>query len=119
MALKIRLRQQGRKNRAFYRVVVTDSRYPRDGRYVEVLGWYNPIESELEKMLSLKPERIEHWLGVGAQLTERVEALIAKGAPDVITAHHKKELDQRAKEADKRKARSAAVRAQVKTQVKA
>ena len=46
MALKIRLRQQGRKNRPFYRLVLTDSRTPRDGKYVEALGWYNPIEKD-------------------------------------------------------------------------
>ncbi len=45
MALKIRLRQQGRNNRPFYRLVVTDVRSPRDGKYVEMLGWYNPFES--------------------------------------------------------------------------
>ena len=46
MALKIRLRQQGRNNRPFYRLVVTDARSPRDGKYVEALGWYNPFEAE-------------------------------------------------------------------------
>ena len=50
MALKIRLRQQGRKNRPFYRMVVTDVRAPRDGKYCEALGWYNPFETELDKL---------------------------------------------------------------------
>ena len=54
MALKIRLRQHGRSKRPFYRVIVTDSRNPRDGRYVECVGWYNPLEAEAEKNLSLK-----------------------------------------------------------------
>lgn len=118
MALKIRLRQQGRKNRAFYRMVVTDSRNRRDGRYVEVLGWYNPIESELDKMLNLKPDRIVHWLSVGAQLTERAEALIARGAPDVIIAQNNREIAHKTKEAQKTRARRVA-KAEVKTQAKA
>lgn len=108
MALKIRLRQQGRKNRAFYRLVVADARCPRDGKYVEALGWYNPIEAELDKMLQLNAERIQHWLGLGAQLTERAESLIAKVAPTVIREHTEKQLAHRAKVADQRKARKAA-----------
>ena len=51
MALKIRLRQQGRAKRAFYRLVVTDSRAPRDGKYLEAVGWYNPVEVEQEQQL--------------------------------------------------------------------
>ena len=84
MALKIRLRQQGRKNRAFYRLVVTDTRSPRDGKYVEALGWYNPIEAEDDKKLAIKADRIQHWLNVGAQLTDNAENLIRKSAPHII-----------------------------------
>ena len=62
MGLKIRLRQQGRNNRPFYRLVVADCRSPRDGKYVEALGWYNPFEQELDKSVSIKPERIQYWL---------------------------------------------------------
>ncbi len=72
MALKIRLRQQGRNNRQVYRVVVSDVRSPRDGKYVESLGWYNPFESELDKSVSVKADRIQHWLDTGALLSERV-----------------------------------------------
>ena len=103
MALKIRLRQQGRRNRSFYRLVVTDSRSPRDGKYVEALGWYNPIETEEEKMISFKSDRIQHWLSLGAQLTENAESLIKKVAPSVVRQQTEKEVAHRAKMAAKRK----------------
>ena len=103
MALKIRLRQQGRTNRAFYRLVVTDSRSPRDGKYVEALGWYNPIEAEDDKQLSFKTDRIEHWLNVGAQLTDNAANLIRKTAPHIIQGQVEKKNAQRTKRAAKRK----------------
>lgn len=105
MALKIRLRQQGRTNRAFYRLVVTDSRSPRDGKYVEALGWYNPIEEADDKKLAIKTDRIQHWISVGAQLTENVENLIRKSAPEIIQGRAEKERAHRAKMAAKRKAK--------------
>lgn len=104
MALKIRLRQQGRTNRAFYRLVVTDSRSPRDGKYVEALGWYNPIEDADDKKISIKADRIQHWLNVGAQFSENVENLIRKSAPEIIQGQVEKERAHRAKVAAKRKA---------------
>lgn len=103
MALKIRLRQQGRTNRTFYRLVVTDSRSPRDGKYVEALGWYNPIEAEDDKKLSFKTDRIQHWLNVGAQLTDNVESLIRKTAPHIIQEQKEKQRAHLAKIAAKRK----------------
>ena len=108
MALKIRLRQQGRTNRSFYRLVVTDSRSPRDGKYVEALGWYNPIEDADDKKLSIKTDRIQHWLSVGAQLSENAEHLIRKSAPEIIQGQVEKELAHRAKVATKRKAKAKA-----------
>lgn len=105
MALKIRLRQQGRTNRTFYRLVVTDSRSPRDGKYVEALGWYNPIEAVDDKKMSFKIDRIQHWLSVGAQLTDNVESLIRQAAPEVVKGQKEKELAHRAKVAAKRKAK--------------
>lgn len=103
MALKIRLRQQGRNNRPFYRLVLTDVRSPRDGKYVEMLGWYNPFEAELEKSISVKTDRIQHWLGLGAELTEKAQALVAKAAPSIWRAQQEKVLAHRAKAAAKRK----------------
>ncbi len=108
MALKIRLRQQGRTNRPYYRVVVADCRSPRDGKYVEAIGWYNPIEVELEKSLFLKVDRIQHWLELGAQLTDKAEALLVKVAPEIVRKQTEKEVAHRAKAADKRKARKKA-----------
>lgn len=105
MALKIRLRQQGRTNRAFFRLVVTDSRSPRDGKYLEALGWYNPIEAEDDKKLAFKTDRIQHWLSVGAQLTDSAAHLIRKTSPHVILEQTKKEVEHRAKAATKRKAK--------------
>lgn len=108
MALKIRLRQQGRNNRPFYRLVLTDARERRDGKYLEALGWYNPFESELDKGLSLNAERIQHWLNHGAELSECAQALVAKVAPTVIRAQTAKMLEHKAKAAQKRKARKKA-----------
>ncbi|CUI17007.1 30S ribosomal protein S16 [Candidatus Protochlamydia naegleriophila] len=103
MALKIRLRQQGRTNRAFFRLVVTDSRSPRDGKYVEALGWYNPVEAEDDKKLFFKSDRIKHWLDLGAQLTESAACLIKKTSPEIIRAQTEKKVAARAKAAVKRK----------------
>lgn len=108
MALKIRLRQQGRNNRAFYRLVVTDVRSPRDGKYVEALGWYNPIGKDPESSLSIKLDRVQHWLSLGAQFTEKTEALIAKAAPSIIRQQTEKAVQKRAKTKEKKKARKQA-----------
>jgi small subunit ribosomal protein S16 len=103
MALKIRLRQQGRKNQIVYRLVLTDSRSPRDGKYIETLGWYNPIESEPEKTLHVEADRLQHWLNLGAILTEKAASLVKRGAPEVISAYQKKQVEARAKACLKRK----------------
>lgn len=106
MALKIRLRKQGRTNRAFYRLVVTDARTPRDGKYVEALGWYNPIEAADDKKLSIKSDRIQHWLNVGAQFTGNVEDLIKRIAPEITKGQTEKQQAKRTKVALERKAKS-------------
>ena len=73
MAMKIRLARGGSKKRPFYRVVAADSRMPRDGRYVEKLGTYNPLlPKDSEERVKLDMERVKHWLGEGAQPTDRV-----------------------------------------------
>src|SRR5205807_8517703 len=73
MSLKIRLARGGAKKRPFYSIVVADARSPRDGRFIEKLGTYNPmLERSHTDRVTLKEERIRHWLGVGAQPTERV-----------------------------------------------
>ncbi len=73
MSLKIRLARAGAKKRPFYRIVIADSRSPRDGRFIEIVGTYNPILPKGdEKRVMLNVDRIKHWQGVGAQPTDRV-----------------------------------------------
>lgn len=103
MALKIRMRQQGRNNRPFYRIVLANARSPRDGKCIETLGWYNPFEEELDKMMSIQEDRINHWLNHGAELSDRVEILVGKLAPALINAYREKRLAQRAKITTKRR----------------
>jgi len=72
----IRLSRGGAKRRPFYHIVVTDSRNRRDGRYIERLGFYNPVATESEEMLRLDKERMEYWLTQGATTSERVGKLV-------------------------------------------
>ena len=72
----IRLARAGAKKRPFYHIVAADSRNPRDGRYIERLGFFNPIASGREERLRLEQERIDYWLSQGAQPTDRVAGLI-------------------------------------------
>lgn len=72
----IRLARAGRHKRPFYHVVVTDKRSPRDGRFIERLGYYNPIAQGNDIFFNVDMERIDHWVSVGAQMTERTEYLI-------------------------------------------
>lgn len=102
MAVKIRLRQQGRNNRQTYRVVVADSRSPRDGKYLEMLGWYNPFHST-EDNVSIDTERLNHWLSQGAQLSEKVENLLGKVAPALLKEVVEKRQSQRTKKVAKRR----------------
>ena len=79
MALKIRLTRRGSKKRPFYRIVVADSRSPRDGRFIERLGHYNPmVPKDHPERLVLKDERIKYWMGVGAQPTDRVARFLGQ-----------------------------------------
>ncbi|WP_170870483.1 30S ribosomal protein S16 [Pantoea sp. 1.19] len=72
----IRLARHGAKKRPFYQVVVTDSRNARNGRFIERVGFFNPIASGQAEGLRLDLDRIEHWVGQGATLSDRVNALI-------------------------------------------
>lgn len=79
MPVKIRLRRDGAKKRPFYHVVAADSRFARNGRFIEELGYYNPIvAADAEPILVLKEERVRYWLGVGAQPTDTAAALLKK-----------------------------------------
>ena len=78
MALKIRLARGGAKKRPFYRIVVAEASAPRDGRYVEKVGHYNPmVAKDNDQRLVVNGERIAYWLGQGAQATERVQKLLS------------------------------------------
>ncbi len=88
MALSIRLSRQGRKKRPFYRIVVADKRMPRDGRYIEKLGTYNPLlQDDNEQRVQLVTERIKYWLSEGAQPTERVAIFLGKAGLIDMPAH--------------------------------
>ena len=76
--VKIRLARGGRKKRPFYRIVAADSRMKRDGRFIEILGFYNPISTPKE--LKINTERVDHWIGEGAQLSQTVANLLKKNA---------------------------------------
>ena len=74
--VKIRLRRMGAKKNPFYRIVVADSRYPRDGRFIEELGYYNPMEEP--STVKVDPEKAKEWIAKGAQPTDTVKALFKK-----------------------------------------
>ena len=76
MAVKIRLRRMGAKKAPFYRVVVADSRYPRDGRFIEEIGYYDPTKEPAD--VKIDAEKAKKWIGNGAQPTDTVKALIKK-----------------------------------------
>ena len=74
--VKIRLRRMGKKKAPFYRVVVADSRYPRDGRFIEELGYYDPMKEPVE--IKIDGDKAKEWLAKGAQPTETVKSLLKK-----------------------------------------
>src|SRR5271167_1171051 len=79
MSLKIRLARGGAKKRPYYSIVVADSRSPRDGRFIERIGTYNPmLDRSHADRVTLKPERVQHWLAVGALPTERVARFLGE-----------------------------------------
>ena len=76
MAVKIRLRRMGAKKNPFYRIVVADSRFPRDGRFLEEIGYYNPMEEP--SVVKVDPEKAKKWIEDGAQPTDTVRELFKK-----------------------------------------
>jgi small subunit ribosomal protein S16 len=81
MSVKVRLTRTGANNDLSYRVVATDSRSPRDGRSIEILGWYDPKKSGTN--FSLKLDRIDHWVKNGAQMSDTVRSLVRKARKPV------------------------------------
>lgn len=111
MALKIRLRQQGRTNRPSFRLVVTQVTSKRDGKYLESLGWYDPLVADSQKRMCIDDARLQYWLQVGAELTESAESLLKHTSPEVVRQHNEKVMAKRAKACTlnraRRKARTA------------
>ena len=113
MAMKIRLARGGSKKRPHYAIVATDSRMPRDGRFIEKLGTYNPLlPKDSEDRVKMDMDRVQHWLGLGAQPTDRVARFLeAAGVREKTTRANpnKGEPGKAAKDrAEKRAAREAA-----------
>ncbi len=78
MAVRIRMKKMGRTHRPYYRIVAMDKRSPRDGRVIEELGTYDPMCPETDARVSLKVERVDYWVSVGAQPSDKVAVLIKK-----------------------------------------
>lgn len=117
MALKIRLARAGAKKRPFYRIVVADARSPRDGRFIEKVGTYNPmLPAEHADRIAFDAERVKYWLANGAQATDRVAKFFANAglmdarprAEQSKKPQPKAKAQQRAKEAAERAAAAAA-----------
>jgi small subunit ribosomal protein S16 len=83
MAVKIRLTRTGGKNNACFRIVACDSRSPRDGRFIEILGWYDPNREG--QNFELKLDKIEKWVGNGAQLSDTVASMVRRARRDQTT----------------------------------
>jgi small subunit ribosomal protein S16 len=100
--LVIRLRQQGANSRQSFRLVVTDERSPRDGKYIEMLGWYNPY-GEAAKNMQIDVPRLQYWLGVGAVISDRAKSLVKRFAPEVVQELTAKKVAHRTKMHKKKK----------------
>ncbi|HEX9835607.1 MAG TPA: 30S ribosomal protein S16 [Alphaproteobacteria bacterium] len=113
MALSIRMSRGGAKKRPYYRIVVADSRSPRDGRFIERLGTYNPmVAKDHPERVVLNAERLKHWLGVGAQPSDRVARFLGQAglapAPTIPEQTRKNQPRKRAQERMKAEAAAAA-----------
>ncbi|PZQ45681.1 MAG: 30S ribosomal protein S16 [Micavibrio aeruginosavorus] len=118
MALAIRLARGGRKNRPHYSIVVTDKRNPRDGRFIEKLGTYNPLlKKDDANRVNFNEERVKYWLGQGAQASDRVAIFFGKAG--VIPMPERKNNPQKAEPSAKTKMRVAEKAEKVKAAAEA
>ena len=109
MALKIRLARAGAKKRPYYHIVVADSRSPRDGRFIEKLGSYNPmLPADHAERIRLQDERITHWLSEGALPTERVARFLGRAGLAPMPAYREQPLQSAPKKKAQERAREAA-----------
>ena len=112
MAMKIRLARGGSKKRPYYSIVAADSRMPRDGRFIEKLGTYNPLlQKDSEDRVKMNMERVQHWLAQGAQPTDRIARMLeAAGVREKATRANMKKAepgDKAKKRAEEKAAKSA------------
>lgn len=114
MAVVIRMKRTGRKNRPCYRISVADSRFPRDGRTIETLGLYDPVSPDPEARVTLNVERAKHWIEVGAQPSETVRSIFARH--DVFEGRTRK---QRSRAGRRRPTKAKERRAQRKERMQA
>ncbi|MBO7556784.1 MAG: 30S ribosomal protein S16 [Alphaproteobacteria bacterium] len=114
MAVRIRLSRGGSKKRPFYRIVAADSRAPRDGRFIEKLGTYNPmLPQDHESRVVVNAERVQYWLGIGAQPTDRLVKIFANlGLTKAPVLHEQpKKSAPKAKAVERMKAKEEAAKA--------
>jgi small subunit ribosomal protein S16 len=114
MSLKIRMTRGGAKKRPYYNIVIADSRSPRDGRFIEKVGTYNPmLKSDREDRIILKKERIEHWLKMGATPSDRVHRFLtaAEMLPAAVRREQPKKSAPKAKAQERAKAEADAATA--------
>lgn len=120
MAVKIRMKRLGAKKRPFYRIVVADERSPRDGKFIEEIGYYNPISEP--KVFKIDSERVEYWMGVGAKPTTTVARLLKTDFEDLakkVEEKKKAEAEKRAKEAEERRIAREKAEAEAKAKAEA
>ena len=104
--VSIRLSRGGAKKRPFYHIVVTDQRNRRDGRYLERVGFFNPVAKGQEEILRIDVERVNHWIGNGAQTSDRVAALLKSYRKGEDLGEKKQEAKQEKKPAEKKEAKA-------------
>ncbi|MSP03827.1 MAG: 30S ribosomal protein S16 [Acetobacteraceae bacterium] len=109
MGLKIRLTRAGAKKRPYYHIVVADSRSPRDGRFIERVGSYNPmLPAEHEDRVRLQGERIMHWIAQGALATDRVARFLGKAGLKPMPAYREQPIQSAPKKKAQERAKAAA-----------
>jgi small subunit ribosomal protein S16 len=109
MGLKIRLARAGAKKRPYYHIVIADSRSPRDGRFIERVGSYNPmLPAEHGDRVRLQPERLAHWIGNGAVATERVAKFLGKAGLAPMPKWNEQPVQSTPKKKAQERARAAA-----------
>jgi small subunit ribosomal protein S16 len=109
MGLKIRLARAGAKKRPYYHIVVADSRSPRDGRFIEKLGSYNPmLPAEHAERVRLQDERIQHWVSQGAIATDRVARFLGKAGLAPMPAYSEQPIKSAPKKKAQERAKAAA-----------